>query len=86
MISAMPIRRWARNFEKAALRPIAFLARRWLWRASGGGGRLGRLERRINELEQRVRELTGLLMIQLDDRQVEHREQTGRAEAPREAA
>lgn len=65
----MGIRNMLRSFEKACLRPLAQRLRR----ACGGlpvgghGGRVARLERRVDELESLVRELTGLAYLKLAD-------------------
>lgn len=63
----MPLRRWARSFEKKLLRPLASLVRG----ARGPAGRrrtsIARLEQRVDELEELVRELTGLALLRLDD-------------------
>lgn len=63
----MSFRRWARSLEKRILRPVRDLARR-VGRAAGRGeSRTARLERRVDELEELVRELTGLAYLRLDD-------------------
>lgn len=60
----MSVRRWAKAIEKRGLRPLRDLARRTGW--LGTGGRVARLERRVEELEGLVRELTGLAYLRLD--------------------
>lgn len=65
----MGIQNVLRSFEKACLRPLVQRLRR----ACGGlpiggrGGRVARLERRVDELESLVRELTGLAYLRLAD-------------------
>jgi hypothetical protein len=64
----MPIRAWTRALEKRFLRP---LGRILPGRGRGGsGGRIGRLERRIDDLEAMVRELSGVVYLEMDQRQV----------------
>jgi hypothetical protein len=63
----MPLRRWARSLEKQLLRPVAGLVRRATGSAGFGRTRIARLERRVDELEELVRELTGLALLRLDD-------------------
>lgn len=62
----MLIRTWTRALEKRFLRPLGrILPGRGI---RGSGGRLGRLERRIDDLEAMVRELTGLVYLDMDQR------------------
>jgi hypothetical protein len=64
----MFIRHALRGLEKAVFRPTAQWARSGWRRLHGSGlGRVGRLERRIEELEAAVRELTGLAYLRLAD-------------------
>lgn len=66
--STMLIRHVLRTFEKTLLRPIARQMKRVWRRVSGPGrGRVGHLERRVEELEAAVRELTGLAYLRLVD-------------------
>lgn len=62
----MNIRAPLRAFERSVIRPAGRAARR-AWEGLGGGSRdrVGRLERRIDELESLVRELTGLAYLRL---------------------
>ncbi|MDA0253301.1 MAG: hypothetical protein O3C39_00190 [Planctomycetota bacterium] len=60
----MSVRRWAKAIERRGLRPLRDLIRRAGW--GGNGGRIARLERRVEELEGLVRELTGLAYLRLD--------------------
>ncbi len=60
----MSVRRWAKAIERRGLRPLRDLIRRAGW--GGSGGRIARLERRVEELEALVRELTGLAYLRLD--------------------
>lgn len=60
----MTIRSWTRSVEKRFLRPLGRLLLRLRGRSSNG--RVDHLERRIAELEGLVRELTGLVYLQLD--------------------
>lgn len=64
----MLIRHVLRTFEKMLLRPIARQMKR-VWRRVSGPrrSRVGRLERRVEELEAAVRELTGLAYLRLVD-------------------
>ncbi|MFM8415754.1 MAG: hypothetical protein ACKOCX_13660 [Planctomycetota bacterium] len=80
----MTIRAWTRAFEKRCLRPLGKLLPR---RPRGfGGGRVDHLERRVAELEGLVRELTGLVYLELDHRCDGHGLAATRAAEPREAA
>jgi hypothetical protein len=67
----MFIRRMLRTIEQRLCRPAArqakILGRRCPW---PGRGRVRRLERRIEELEAAVRELTGLAYLRLADDEV----------------
>ena len=59
----MVIRSWTRAFEKRFLRPFGRMLPR------GRRGPTGdQLERRVEELETLVRELTGLVALALDER------------------
>lgn len=57
-----------RAIERSIIRPVGRTARR-AWERLGGTAddRVGRLERRIDELESLVRELTGLAYLRLAD-------------------
>lgn len=80
----MTIRAWMRAFEKRLLRPLGKLLPR---RPRGfTGGRVDRLERRVSELEGLVRELTGLMYLELDERRAGHGPVLPRAGESREAA
>jgi hypothetical protein len=81
----MPIRRWARSFEKRTLRPLAGLIRQTCGSAGRRPNRIARLEQRIDELEALVRELTGLAWLQLDD-PAEHLRPPATVPGDREAA
>lgn len=60
----MTIRSWTRTFEKRFLRPLGRLLPRPPRRLTRG--RVDHLERRVAELEGLVRELTGLVYLELD--------------------
>ena len=79
---AMIIRAWARAFEHRCLRPWGRLLRKAASRGPGGS-RIDRLERRVEELEGLVRELTGIPDLALDGEQPAA---GGPAEVTREAA
>lgn len=61
----MSFRPWLRSLEQRCLRPLGRLARRSV--AARPPSRIERLERRVEELEDLVRELTGLAWLRLDD-------------------
>lgn len=63
----MTIRRTLRTFEKACLRPLARRLKGLVGGRAFGPGhdRVARLERRVEELESLVRELTGLAYLGL---------------------
>jgi len=62
----MNIRALLRSLERSAIRPISGGARRAWDRLRGGApDRVGRLERRVDELETLIRELTGLAYLRL---------------------
>lgn len=62
----MNIRAPLRALERSAIRPISGAARRAWERLRGGSpDRVGRLERRVDELESLIRELTGLAYLRL---------------------
>lgn len=64
----MNLRATLRSFERSVIRPAGRAARRAWERLRGGGhDRIGRLERRLDELESLVRELTGLAYLRLAD-------------------
>jgi hypothetical protein len=64
----MTVRSLLRAVEKAVIRPTGRTLRRaWDRLGGGGGGRIARLERRVDELESLVRELTGLAYLRLAD-------------------
>ena len=82
----MTIRAWARAFEHRCLRPLGRIVRKTRLR-NHSGSRIDRLERRVEELESLVRELTGLAYLALDGEQPAAGGPTDRsAEATREAA
>lgn len=64
----MILRAWARAFEHRCLRPLGRLLRKARPRGPGGS-RIDQLERRVEELESLVRELTGLTYLALDGRE-----------------
>jgi hypothetical protein len=67
----MFIRQMLRTLEKTLWRPLGRKAKGLWRRCSGSGrGRVARLERRIEELEAAVRELTGLAYLRLADDEV----------------
>jgi len=67
----MFIRQMLRMLEKKLWRPVGQQAKSLWRRCSGSGpGRVARLERRIEELEAAVRELTGLAYLRLADDEV----------------
>lgn len=80
----MPLRRWARAFEKRCLRPFIGILQSGLRRITRGGGRIGRLERRVDELERLLREATGLAYMRLE--QAEADTASRRREPSRDAA
>jgi len=61
----MSLRLWLRSLEQRCLRPLGRLARRSA--AARPPSRIERLERRVEELEDLVRELTGLAWLRLDE-------------------
>jgi hypothetical protein len=64
----MTIRTILRSVEKVLIRPVGRTGRRILERLRGGrGDRVSRLERRVDDLESLVRELTGLAYLRLAD-------------------
>jgi hypothetical protein len=63
----MVIRSWMRSIEQRCLRPLGRLMRRSGRRAAGGSDRLSTLERKVEELEGLVRELSGLAYLRLDE-------------------
>lgn len=67
----MFMRQMLRTLEKTLWRPLGRQAK-GLWRGCSGSGRgrVARLERRIEELEAAVRELTGLAYLRLADDEV----------------
>lgn len=66
----MTVRSVLRAVEKAIIRPVGRALRRGWERLRGGqGGRVARLERRVEELESLVRELTGLAYLRLADQE-----------------
>lgn len=80
----MTIRSWTRTFEKRFLRPLGRLLPR---RPRGfAGGRIDHLERRVAELEGLVRELTGLVYLELDEPRDGRSPARPRAGESREAA
>ncbi len=82
----MTIRALAKAFEHHCLRPLGRMLRKARPRRPGGS-RIDRLERRVEELESLVRELTGLAYLALDGEQPAAGGPTERsAEAAREAA
>lgn len=80
----MSIRAIAKAFEHRCLRPLGRILRTARPRNSGGS-RIDQLERRVEELESLVRELTGLAYLALDGEQPVAGGPTA-PEAPREAA
>ncbi len=80
----MPFRRWVRAFEKRCMRPFVGILRSGLRRITRGGGRIGRLERRVDELERLLRETAGLAYMRLD--QAEAGSASRRREPSRDAA
>lgn len=80
----MTIRSWTRAIEKRCLRPLGKLLPR---RPRGfTAARIDRLERRIAELEGLVRELTGLVYLELDEPRDGRSPARTRAGESREAA
>lgn len=64
----MSVRTALRLFERSVIRPAGRAVRRGWERLRGGAhDRVGRLERRVDELESLVRELTGLAYLRLAD-------------------
>jgi hypothetical protein len=64
----MTIRSLLRAVEKSSIRPVGRILRRGWERLRGGRtSRMARLERRVEELESLVRELTGLAYLRLAD-------------------
>lgn len=64
----MSVRPVLRAVERSVLRPVGRVLRRAWERFRGGAhDRVGRLERRVDELESLVRELTGLAYLRLAD-------------------
>jgi len=64
----MTVRSVLRAVEKATIRPAGRLLRRvWDRHGGGRGDRVAGLERRVDELESLVRELTGLAYLRLAD-------------------
>ncbi len=64
----MTVRSLLRAVEKATVRPVGRVLRRGWERLRGGrGGRIATLERRVDDLESLVRELTGLAYLRLAD-------------------
>ncbi|MGI9176686.1 MAG: hypothetical protein ACR2IT_02380 [Pirellulales bacterium] len=64
----MFIRHVLRTLEKTLIRPVARQMKHAWRRFSGPGrGRVERLERRVEELEATIRELTGLAYLRLAD-------------------
>ena len=80
----MTIRAWTRAFEKRFLRPLGKLLPRPPRRLTRG--RVDHLERRVAELEGLVRELTGLVYLELDEPRDRHGAARPRAGESREAA
>lgn len=74
----MMIRRTLRTFEKACLRPLARRLKGLFGGRMFGQGhdRVARLERRVEELESLVRELTGLAYLGLAEEPDEVDERT----------
>lgn len=63
--------------EKVVIRPTGRALRRgWDRLGSGRGGRVVRLERRVEELESLVRELTGLAYLRLADEEAADHDRT----------
>ncbi|MBM4010495.1 MAG: hypothetical protein FJ286_03810 [Planctomycetes bacterium] len=64
----MTIRATLRRIERSVIRPAARTVR-GVWQTLRGGGhhRVAGLERRVDELESLVRELTGLAYLRLAD-------------------
>jgi hypothetical protein len=64
----MTFRTLTRSVERVLIRPLGRSIRRVWERLRGGrGDRVSRLERRVDELESLVRELTGLAYLRLAD-------------------
>lgn len=62
----MTFRTLLRSLEKLLIRPVGRTGRRVWERLRGGrGDRVERLERRVDELESLVRELTGIAYLRL---------------------
>jgi hypothetical protein len=64
----MLVKNTLRTIEKTWLRPMGHALKRVFGGTPfGGGRRIARLERRVDELEGLVRELTGLAYLRLAD-------------------
>lgn len=73
----MTARSLLRTAEKATIRPVGRMLRRAWNRLSGGrSGRIAGLERRVEELESLVRELTGLAYLRLADEEAAENDRT----------
>lgn len=73
----MTARSLLRAAEKTTIRPVGRVLRRAWDRIRGGrNGRIARLERRVEELESLVRELTGLAYLRLADEEAAAHDRT----------
>jgi len=73
----MTARSLLRAAEKATIRPVGRMLRRgWNKLSGGGAGRIARLERRVDDLESLVRELTGLAYLRLADEEAAEDDRT----------
>jgi len=73
----MTARSLLRAAEKATIRPVGRMLRRgWNKLSGGSGGRIARLERRVDDLEALVRELTGLAYLRLADEEAAEDDRT----------